>query len=84
MSITFRELRAIKEGLRAHGDSLRGKTVRWGCDNWSAGKIVKWGSMIRDCHGMVVKIKELCRRYGIRPETFWFSRELREIEFCDS
>ena len=36
----FRELRAIEEGLRAHGSSLRGKIVRWGCDNWSAGKIV--------------------------------------------
>ena len=40
-SSTFRELRAIEEGFRAHGNSLRGKTVRWGCDNWQAGKIVK-------------------------------------------
>ena len=42
-SSTFRELRVIEEGLRAHGGSLRGKIVRWGCDNWLAGKIVKWG-----------------------------------------
>ena len=41
LSSTFRELRAIEEGLRAHGGSLRGKTVRWGYDNWPAGKIVK-------------------------------------------
>ena len=27
-SSTFRELRVIEEGLRAHGDSLRGKIVR--------------------------------------------------------
>ena len=40
-SSTFRELRAIEEGLRAHGNSLRGNTVRLGCDNWPAGKIVK-------------------------------------------
>ena len=32
-SSTFRELRAIEEGLRAHGKSLMGKIVRWGCDN---------------------------------------------------
>ena len=44
-SSTFRELRAIEEGLRAHGDNLRGKIVRWGCNNWLAEKIVKWGSM---------------------------------------
>ena len=42
-SSNFRELRAIEEGLRAHGNRLRGKIVRWGCDNWPAGKIVKWG-----------------------------------------
>ena len=29
-SSTFRELRAIEEGLRAHGESLRGKILRWG------------------------------------------------------
>ena len=40
-SSTYRELRGIEEGLRANGRSLRGKTVRWGCDNWCAGKIVK-------------------------------------------
>ena len=33
LSSTYRELRAIEEGLRAHGRSLKGKTVRWGCDN---------------------------------------------------
>ena len=81
-SSTFREVRAIEEGLRAHGNSLRGKTVRWGCNNWPAGKIVKWGSMKRDCHQVVMDIEKLCRRFEIKLETFWISRELREIEFC--
>ena len=79
-SSTFRELRAIEEGLRAHGSSLRGKTVRWGCDNWLAGKIVKWGSMKRDCHQVATEIEKLCRRFEIRLETFWIPRESRQIE----
>ena len=69
-SSTFRELRAIEEGLRAHGRSLMGKTVRWGCDNWPAGEIVKWGSMQRDCHSVAVEIEKLCRKFKIRLETF--------------
>ena len=62
-SSTYCELRAIEEGLRVHGKSLRGKIVRWGCDNRSAGKIMKWGSMKRDDHGVAIKIEELCRRF---------------------
>ena len=81
---TYRELRAIEEGLRVHGRSLRGKIVRWGCDNWSAGKIVKWGSMKRDCHKVAVEIEKLCRKFEIRLETFWISRESKEIEYCDA
>ena len=83
-SSTFRELRAIEEGLRAHGSSLRGKVVRWGCDNWSAGKIVKWGSMKRDCHSVALGIERVCREYEIKLETFWISRESKQIEFCDA
>ena len=49
-SSTFRELRGIEEGLKFQGERLRGLTVRWGCDNWAAGKICKWGSMKSDCH----------------------------------
>ena len=83
-SSTYRELRAIEEGLRVHGSSLRGKIVRWGCENWSAGKIVKWGSMKRDCHKVAVEIEKLCRKFEIRLETFWISRESKEIEYCDA
>ena len=79
-SSTYRELRAIEEGLRAHGRSLMGKTVRWGCDNWPAGKIVKWGSMKK----VAVEIEKLCRKFEIRLETFWISRESRQIEYCDA
>ena len=83
-SSTFRELRAIEEGLRAHGRTLRGKIVRWGCDNWSAGKIVKWGSMKRDCHSVALEIEKLCREFEIKLETFWISRDSKQIEFCDA
>ena len=83
-SSTFRELRAIEEGLKAQGERLRGKTVRWGCDNWAAGKIVKWGSMKADCHEIAVRIEECCRKFQVRLETFWLSRNSKEIEYCDS
>ena len=56
-SSTFRELRGIEEGLKTHGCRLQGKVVCWGCDNWSAGKIVKWGSMKKDCHDVAVRIE---------------------------
>ena len=82
-SSTYRELRGIEEGLKSQGERLRGMTVRWGCDNWAAGKICKWGSMKPDCHGVAVKIEEICRKYQIRLETFWLSRDSKEIEFCD-
>ena len=62
-SSTYRELRGIEEGLRSQGEKLRGMKVRWGCDNWAAGKIVKWGSMKPDCHEVAVRIEETCCIY---------------------
>ena len=58
--------------------------MRWGCDNWSAGKIVKWGSMKRDCHQVAVEIEKLCWKFEIRLETFWVSRESRVIDYYDA
>ena len=84
VSSTFRELRVIEEGLRAHGDSLWGKIVRWVCDNWSAGKIVKWGLMKRDCHEVAVRINSLIQRLEIDFEVVWQKRETEEIRFADS
>ena len=40
--------------------------------------------MKRDCHEVVMDIEKLCRRFEIKLETFWISRESREIEFCDA
>ena len=37
-----------------------------------------------DCHGVAVKIEEICREYQIRLETFWLSRGSKEIELCDN
>ena len=82
-SSTFRELRGIKEGLKSQGEGLRGMTVRWGCDNWAAGKIVKWGSMKPDCHEVAIRIEETCRVYQIKLETFRLSRDSREIKLFD-
>ena len=82
-SSTYRELRGIEEGLRSQGEKLRGMTVRWGCDNWAAGKIVKWGSMKSDCHEIAVRIEEVCLGLQVKLETFWLSRDSREIEMCD-
>ena len=59
-SSTFGELRGIEEDLKTHGCVLQGKIVCWGCDSWSVGKIVKWGSMKKDCHDVAVRIEELC------------------------
>ena len=53
----------------ANGRKLQGKVVRWGCDNWEAGKIVKLGSMKEDCHAVALRIEELCRKWNIRLET---------------
>ena len=84
VSSTFRELRGIEEGLKTHGCNLQGKVVCWGCDKWSAGKIVKWGSMKKDCHDVAVRIEKLCQGWSIRLETFWIGRDSMEIEYCDA
>ena len=83
MTSTFRELRGIEEGLKSQGEKLRGMTVRWGFDNWAVGKICKWRSMKSYCHEIAIKIEETCRVYQIKLETFWLSRESKEIELCD-
>ena len=38
----------------------------------------------RDCHQVAVEIEKLCRKFEIRLETFWISRESKEIEYCDA
>ena len=40
--------------------------------------------MKKDCHEVAVKIERLCREHNICLETFWLSRESKEIEYCDS
>ena len=82
-SSTFIKLRGIEEGILANCKRLQRKTVRWGCDNWAAGKIVKLGSMKEDCHAVAIRIEELCRKWNIKWETFWVSRDMEQIEYCD-
>ena len=54
-----------------------------GCDNWAAGKIVKLGSMKEDCHAVALRVDELCRKWKIKLETFWVSRDTMQIEYCN-
>ena len=39
--------------------------------------------MKKDCHDVAVRIEELCRRFEVKLETWWLSRDTKEIELCD-
>ena len=82
-SSTYRELRGIEEGLRALLVRITGKPVRWHCDNWSACKIVEFGSMKEDCHRVAIRINELIQEGRIDFEIVWQSRDSEEIRFAD-
>ena len=32
---------------------------------------------------MALRIEKLCRKWNIRLETFWISRDTEQIEYCD-
>ena len=64
-SSTYRELRGIKEGMKALAGKIAGKGVRWHCDNWSACKIVEYGSMKKDCHEVAKRINDLIRQCNV-------------------
>ena len=70
MSSTFRELRAIEEGIRIRGEQFRGHRVRWGCDNWAASKIITLGSMKPECHEVAKAIVGLAKEFDIVLEPF--------------
>jgi hypothetical protein len=83
MSSTFRELRGIEEGIRALAGRIEGSSIRWHCDNWSACKIVEFGSMKRDCHVIAKRINDLIHRLNVSFNIVWLSRESEEIRFAD-
>ena len=56
-SSTYRELRGIEEGMKALASRIVGKGIRWHCDNWSACKIVEYGSMKKDCHEVAKTVR---------------------------
>ena len=62
---------------------IRGGSVRWHCDNWSACKIVEFGSMKEDCHVVAKRINDLIRRLDVSFNIVWLSRESEEIRFAD-
>ena len=82
-SSTHRELRGIEEGMKALADRIVGKGVRWHCDNWSACKIVEYGSMKKDCLEVAKRINDLIRQFDVNFEIVWLSRESEEIRFAD-
>ena len=82
-SSTYRELRGIEEGLKALAGRIEDKRIRWHCDNWSACKIVEFGSMKADCHLVAKRINDLICRLNISFEIVWLSRESEEIRFAD-
>ena len=82
-SSTYRELRGIEEGMTALADKIVGRGVRWHCDNWSACKIVEYGSMKKDCHEVAKRINDLIRQCNVDFEIVWQSRESKEIRFAD-
>ena len=84
MSSTYRELRAIEQGLRLRGELFRGHVVRWGCDNWAASKIIKLGSMKFECHEVAKSIGKVAREFEVVLEPFWLSRRSEEITVCDA
>lgn len=83
-SSTYRELRAIEEGIKMRGEQFRGHVLRWGCDNWAASKIVVLGSMKPECHEVAKAIVELVKKFDIVLEPFWLSRKSKEIVLCDA
>jgi hypothetical protein len=83
MSSTYRELRGIEEGMKALAGRIEGKGIRWHCDNWSACKIVEFGSMKADCHTVAKRINDLIRWLDVNFEIVWLSRESEEIRFAD-
>ena len=82
-SSTYRELRAVEEGLRVRGHSFRGHLLRWGCDNWAAANIIRLGSMKPDCHEVARRISQLAKSLDVLLEPFWLRRNSVQIKICD-
>ena len=55
------------------GSWIRSKSVRWHCDNWSAYKIVEYGSMKPDCHVVAKRINNLIWVLDVNFEIVWLS-----------
>ena len=70
MSSTYRELRAVEEGLKVRGSEFRGHLVRWGCDNWAAATITRLGSMKPDCHEVAKRVSQLAKSLDVLLEPF--------------
>ena len=83
MSSTYRELRGVEEGIKALEGRIKGRPVRWHCDNWATCKIVEFGSTKPDCHRVAVRINELILLLDVEFEIVWQSRETEEIRFAD-
>ena len=82
-SSTLRELRGIEEGLRLHGQDIKGRRVRWACDNWAAVKACELGTTKHDAMVVATRIAELVEDLKIEFEVVWRRRNSDEIVICD-
>ena len=69
--------------MKALRSRIEGRGIRWHCYNWSACKIVEFGSMKKDCHEVAKRINDLIRQLNVNFEIVWLSRESEEIRFAD-
>ncbi|XP_045208922.2 uncharacterized protein LOC123560830 [Mercenaria mercenaria] len=78
-SSTFREIRAVKLALRAYGQLLKGKSVKWFSDSQSCVHIVQSGSTKPELQEESLKIFELCLKWNIDMKIQWVPREQNSV-----
>ena len=78
-SSTYRELRSIEMGLSLIGPEAKGTVVRYGNDNYAAGRVVDFGYTKEDCHEVARRINDLVEFYNIRLEMVWRRRNMEDL-----
>lgn len=78
-SSTFREVKAVRLALRAYGDILQGRTVKWFSDSQSCVKVIQAGSTKSDLQLESLKFFDLCIKWNIDLRIQWVPREQNDI-----
>ena len=82
-SIAITGLRGIEEIILAGGEILRCHHIQLEFDNLTASKMVSMGSMREDCHGVAVLIEKVFRKFDVKIEPFWLSRDSKHFILSD-